>query len=89
MVFTVIALVLMFLPAVHSHAEATDRIKDFAITVDVNEDASLQMTYHIDWEVLDDSIGKLEWIDLGVPNYYHDNIVPLSDTVDHINDNGN
>ena len=89
MIFTVIALVLMFLPAVDSHAEATDRIKDFAITVDVNEDASLQMTYHIDWEVLDDSIGKLEWIDLGVPNYYHDNIVPLSDTVDHINDNGN
>ena len=53
---------------------ATDEILDFSITVDVNEDASLNMTYSIEWKVLDDSIGKLEWIDLGVPNYYHDNI---------------
>ena len=82
----VITLVLMSIPAVDSHAEATDRIKDFTITVDVNEDASLLMTYHIDWEVLDDSIGKLEWIDLGVPNHYHENITPLTDTIDHIND---
>ncbi|MGX8716006.1 MAG: hypothetical protein ACSW8A_09680, partial [Lachnospiraceae bacterium] len=86
--FSVFTLVLLFFPAVASHAEATDRIKDFTITVDVNEDASIQMTYHIDWEVLDDSIGKLEWIDLGVPNYYHDNITPLSDTIDHIDDGG-
>lgn len=47
------------------------------------------MTYQIDWTVLDDFIGKLEWIDLGVPNKYHENITPLSDTVDHILDNGN
>ena len=34
-------------------ADPTDRILDFTITVDVNEDASLRMAYHIDWEVLD------------------------------------
>ena len=32
----------------------TDEIEHFLITVDVQEDASLQMTYHIDWKVLDD-----------------------------------
>ncbi|MBQ3862338.1 MAG: hypothetical protein II779_17595, partial [Clostridia bacterium] len=69
-------------------AAPTDEILDFTVTVDVNEDASLSMTYHIDWKVLDDSIGKLEWIDLGVPNSYHENIRPLSGTVDRIEDNG-
>ena len=69
-------------------AAPTDEILDFTVTVDVNEDASLFMTYHIDWKVLDDSIGELEWIDLGVPNGYHENIRPLSGTVDRIEDNG-
>ena len=69
-------------------AAATDEILDFIITVDVNEDASLEMTYHIDWKVLDDSIGELEWIDLGVPNDYHGNITPLCAAIDHIEDNG-
>ena len=69
-------------------AAPTDKILDFTITVDVNDDASLAMAYHIDWEVLDDSIGKLEWIDLGVPNRYHENITPQSNTIDHIDDKG-
>ncbi len=84
----VAALLLLCFPAVGAEAEATDEIKDFTITVDVKEDASLQMTYHIDWEVLDDSIGQLEWIDLGVPNSHHENITPLSGNIDHIEDNG-
>ncbi len=70
-------------------AAATDEILNFTITVDVNPDASLEMVYHIDWKVLDDSIGELEWIDLGVPNRYHEHITPLSDTIDEIEDNGN
>ena len=88
MFLTLAALLLLCLPAVGAEAEATDEIKDFTVTVDVREDASLQMTYHIDWEVLDDSIGQLEWIDLGVPNSHHENITPLSGTIDHIEDNG-
>ncbi|MBR5047103.1 MAG: hypothetical protein IKX76_02590 [Eubacterium sp.] len=86
MLLVAAALLVMILPAVSARAKATDEIQDFTITVDVNEDASLQMTYHIDWKVLDDSIGKLEWIDLGVPNSHHEDITPLSDTIDHIND---
>ena len=42
-------------------ADATDEIEHFLITVDVQEDASLLMTYHIDWKVLDDvEYGHLE-----------------------------
>lgn len=81
-------LLTVIISAVPVHAAATDEILNFTITVDVNEDASLNMTYHIEWKVLDDSIGELEWIDLGVPNKYHENITPISETVDYINDNG-
>jgi len=83
------ALLFMMAFSVPVRAQATDVLEDFAITVDVQEDASLKMTYHITWKVLDDSIGKLEWIDLGVPNRHHEDITPLSGTIDHIEDNGN
>ena len=87
MAAVVLALVAMM--TVPAFGAATDEITNFTITVDVNEDASLEMTYHIDWKVLDDSIGELEWIDLGVPNKYHENITPLTDTIDYITDYGN
>ena len=83
-----VILLMIVMTAVPAFAAATDEIENFTITVDVNEDASLQMTYHIDWTVLDDSIGELEWIDLGVPNRYHENITPLTDTISDIDDNG-
>ena len=76
--------------AVPAQAAATDEILNFTVTVDVNEDASLSMVYHIEWKVLYDGGGseKLEWVDLGVPNKYHENIEPLSDTIKRIEDNG-
>ncbi len=89
MLVSVIMLAVCFLLPVPALAAATDKILDFTIIVDVNDDASLNMAYHIDWEVLDDSIGKLEWIDLGVPNKYHEDIAPQSSTIDHIEDKGN
>ena len=89
LVFAAAFLILVLVSPVAAQAKVTDEIQDFAITVDVNEDASLQMTYHIVWKVLDDSIGKLEWIDLGVPNRFHENVIGLSDTISRISDNGN
>jgi len=82
------ALLAFSIAEVSVYAAATDEIRNFVIIVDVNEDASLNMTYHIEWMVLDDSIGELEWIDLGVPNKYHENITPVSENIDHINDEG-
>ncbi|MBR3003694.1 MAG: hypothetical protein IKH67_01335 [Lachnospiraceae bacterium] len=85
----VAVLLTFFILKIPTYAAATDEILNFAITIDVNEDASLNMTYHIEWKVLDDSIGELEWLDIGMPNSYHGNITPLSDTIDFINDMGN
>ncbi|MBO4762623.1 MAG: lipoprotein, partial [Lachnospiraceae bacterium] len=43
------------LPGIGVKAQPTDEILDFTITVDVNDDATLNMLYHIEWKVLDDS----------------------------------
>ena len=87
LMMAMIVLLVLFMATVPASAD-TDEILNFTITVDVNEDASLDMTYHIEWKVLDDSIGELDWIDLGVPNKYHTNITPLTDTIDYITDYG-
>ncbi|MBR5740029.1 MAG: hypothetical protein IKX81_01905 [Firmicutes bacterium] len=88
LVIFIVVMLMAFASTSNAFAQATDEITNFTITVDVNDDASLDMTYHIDWKVLDDSIGELEWIDLGVPNSHHYNITPLTDTIDYINDEG-
>lgn len=63
----------------------TDEITDFTIVVDVNEDASLNMKYHIEWKVLDDELyGPLSWVNLGMPNGNHWKVTSLSDTIDSI-----
>ena len=71
-------------------AAPTDEILDYTITVDVNDDASLTMTYHIEWKVLYDGGGseKLTWVNLGVPNQYHEEITPISPTIKRIADKG-
>ena len=89
LLFTAVLLAAFRISSFRAFADATDAIRNFTVTVDVNEDASLEMLYHIEWEVLDDeTYGPLEWIDLGVPNANHENIRPLSDSIDRIEDNG-
>ena len=89
LLFAALLLLSVSVPAVRANAVTTDEILQFVITVDVNEDASLQMDYMIEWKVLDDkTYGPLEWINLGVPNSHHENITVLSDTIDYIKDNG-
>ena len=84
----VLALCLMLLvPALSLCAQAKDldEILNYTITVDVNEDATLHMVYHIDWKVLDsDSEGPLEWVKIGVPNSHHSELKGLSSAVKRI-----
>ena len=71
-------------------ADPTDEIEHFVITVDVQDDASLKMTYHIDWKVLDDQeYGPLSWVDIGVPNKNHSDVTALGSSVSRIEDKGN
>ena len=86
--FLTLALCLLLLiPALGLCAQAKDldEILKYDITVDVNEDATLHMVYHIDWKVLDsDSEGPLEWVKIGVPNLHHSDMNGLSSAVRRI-----
>ncbi|MBR4231619.1 MAG: hypothetical protein IKR95_00235, partial [Oscillospiraceae bacterium] len=73
--FIILALVLVLMlavaPALSSDAQAQDldEILDYEITAEVNEDATVTLTYHIDWLVLDStSEGPLSWVEIGIPN---------------------
>ena len=69
----------------------TDEILNYTIAVDVNQDATLNLYYHIDWKVLDSGsgIGPLTWMKIGIPNSHMISAEGLSNTVDHINKSGN
>lgn len=64
---TVLSLILMlaiavFLP-MHIHAKDLDEILSYTIWVNVNDDATLNMHYHIVWKVLDSTTdGPLTWV---------------------------
>ena len=62
-----------------------DEIVDYEIKVDVNDDATTTMTYHVDWKVLDStSDGPLTWVKIGIPNKHYLSMEALSDTIDSI-----
>ena len=66
-------------------AAPTDKLRDFTITVDVNEDASLNMNYHIEWEVLDStSEGPLTWVKIGIPNSKYVSMKKLTSNIKKI-----
>ena len=64
-----------------------DYIREYEITVDVNEDGTLTMQYHIAWEVLDsDSEGPLSWVKIGIPNRHYLSVTASGDAVANISD---
>ncbi len=86
----IVALTVLFLiPTGTLKAAALDEILNYDITVDVNDDATLNMYYHIDWKVLDsDSEGPLTWVKIGIPNKHCDNIQAISDNIEKIEYSG-
>ena len=82
----VFALFLVFSLSVASHASGDlDEILNYDIRVEVNSDATLTLTYHVDWKVLDsDSEGPLDWVQIGIPNRHYVSMRGLSSTVDDI-----
>lgn len=67
-------------------AHPLDEILLYSITADVKEDATVDLTYDVSWEVLDSSSeGPLEWVQIGLPNSHINEITGLSDTVSSVN----
>lgn len=80
------AFILLFLPVLKGKAAAdTDEILDYSITVDVNQDATLTITYDILWKVLEsDDAGPLSWVKIGIPNNRYQFCSGLSDNISSI-----
>ena len=73
------------IPVVTPDKGDLDEITDYEITIDVNDDGTLSMVYHIDWKVLDsDSEGPLSWVNIGIPNQHYISYKALSDTISKI-----
>ena len=81
--FAVLALA-FFLPS-RAKAKDLDEIVDYTIAVNINEDATADMVYHIDWKVLDStSDGPLSWVKIGIPNKHCSDIKALSSNIKDI-----
>ena len=81
---TVILAISVFLNmfAVTSHAKALDEILNYEINAIVNDDATVTLTYHIEWKVLDsDSEGPLSWVRVGIPNSHYSDEKALTDNI--------
>lgn len=73
---------LLLVPVSAQAGGPTDRILEYNIQVDINDDGTLNMIYDITWEVLEsDSLGPLEWVEIGIPNSHCTNIQALSDNI--------
>lgn len=60
----------------------TDKLNVYEITVKVNDDGTLSMDYHLEWEVLEsDSAGALSWVKIGIPNNHVLSYEPKSDVI--------
>lgn len=70
---------------VNSYADPLDEITDYEINAVVNDDATVTLTYHVEWKVLDsDSEGPLSWVRVGIPNRHYDEVLGLTDNIKSI-----
>lgn len=76
----------IFIPSTKIYAkEPLDEIQNYVITVDMRNDGTMDIRYHLEWKVLDDeSDGPLTWVKIGIPNDHVDEIKAISDNIDNI-----
>ncbi len=84
--FTALITVMIVCAGAPSYASSpTDEILDYEITVDVNDDATINMKYHFDWKVLEsDGIGPVRWVKIGIPNANYITYDSISDNIESI-----
>lgn len=80
---------LLALPAAAAEVDAPyaesgdmDYIRSYIVTVDPREDGTADITYDIDWQVIDgDATDYLSWVKIGLANSSVDELTPLTDTI--------
>ena len=61
-----------------------DKIHEYTITVEPNNDGTLNMVYYLKWEVLEEGDGGVDFITVGVANRFVRNIVGLTNNIKKI-----
>ena len=62
-----------------------DEIQDYTIQIDMRNDGTMDIKYHIEWKVLDDkSEGPLTWVKIGIPNKNVDEMKALTSNIKDI-----
>ena len=62
-----------------------DEIQEYTIQVDMRNDGTMDIKYHLDWKVLDDtSDGPLSWVKIGITNKNVDEIEAHTDNIKKI-----
>ena len=81
----VLMLLLLCLLPVSAFAKDLDEIQNFGVSVQLREDGTADLTYHVDWLVLDDKAeGPLEWVKIGIPNKHADSFTAISQNISRI-----
>ena len=77
-----LCLICCLLPRAAHAASPTDEILTYQISAEVNEDATVNLTYHLEWKVLEsDGIGPVEWVNIGIPSSNYVSMEPLSPNI--------
>ena len=61
-----------------------DEIHKYSITVEPNDDGTLNMTYYLKWEVLEEGDGGVDFITIGVANRFVKDITGLTGNIESI-----
>ena len=61
-----------------------DKIHQYTITVNPNDDGTLNMVYYLKWEVLEEGDGGVDFITVGVANRFVENIQGITNNIDDI-----
>ena len=81
----VLMVLLLCLLPVSAFAKDLDEIQNFGVSVQLREDGTADLTYHVDWLVLDDKAeGPLEWVKIGIPNKHADSFTAISQNISRI-----
>ena len=83
--YLALILVLLCLLPVSAFAKDLDEIQNYGVSVQLREDGTADLTYHVDWLVLDDQAeGPLEWVKIGIPNKLADSFAAISQNIKKI-----
>ncbi len=83
--YLALMMVLLCLLPVSAFAKDLDEIQNYGVSVQLREDGTADLTYHVDWLVLDDKAeGPLEWVKIGIPNKHADSFSAISQNIKKI-----